>query len=90
MIQYKAWTPRLLNELALDYNAGKIPTIYLELSAKCTLCSCLYCDSKVGKPHTKELTYDEIEKLILKLKTFFPKLINFSFAKITGKVFRFA
>lgn len=56
---------------ALDsYARGNIPTLCLDLTAKCSLGSCLYCDSKVGKPYEDELQIEEIEKLVLDLKEY--------------------
>ena len=68
---YRPWSPRILSRSIKEYKAGKIPVLNLDLTAKCTFCSCLYCDSKVGSPYPNELTMKEVEPLIKGLHKFY-------------------
>lgn len=67
-LEYYPWSPKILDNALKEYAEGKIPTAYLELTAKCSYCQCFYCDSKVGKADPGELTFQEIKELILNLK----------------------
>lgn len=66
-IIYKPWSPHVLAECLDDFKAGKIPVINLDLTAKCSFCSCVYCDSKVGKANPNELLTQETLSLIKEL-----------------------
>jgi MoaA/NifB/PqqE/SkfB family radical SAM enzyme len=68
MLRYLPWSENILQEALESYVKGNIPTLCLDLTAKCSLGSCLYCDSEVGAPNSNELKLAEIEKLILDLK----------------------
>jgi len=57
------------------HDAGMMPTLDLELTAKCTAACCIYCDSKpepdahpvvgtVGVAHPDELTWPELKHLL--------------------------
>jgi len=70
-IIYKPWSSRVLSDCIKEYNAGKIPVLNLDLTAKCTFCSCLYCDSKIDRPYPGELTMKEARPLIEKLHRFY-------------------
>lgn len=67
-MEYFPWSPIELERSLEEYKQGKIPVAYLELTAKCSFCNCLYCDSKVGCAYAEELTLDEIKQIILKLR----------------------
>ncbi len=67
-LEYYPWSPKILDDALGKYTDGKIPTAYLELTAKCSYCQCLYCDSRVGMADPVELTFQEIKELILNLK----------------------
>ncbi|MFA5050901.1 MAG: radical SAM protein [Patescibacteria group bacterium] len=67
-LEYYPWSPKILDNALKKYAKGKIPTAYLELTAKCSYCRCLYCDSRSGMANRGELTFPEIKKLILNLK----------------------
>jgi MoaA/NifB/PqqE/SkfB family radical SAM enzyme len=66
MIVYYPWSEKVLNECLTKYDAGEMPTLDLELTAKCTQASCIYCDSRpeVGMRHPNELNFRETEKLL--------------------------
>jgi len=68
LLQYLPWSEKILKEALESFAKGNIPTLCLDLTAKCSLGSCLYCDSKVGMPYKNELVFDEIKNLILNLK----------------------
>lgn len=61
---YRPYKKELTESCFNDYVSGKYPIMYLEMSAACSGCRCLYCDSKVGKASKEELKLDETEKLI--------------------------
>lgn len=42
---YAPWAESELMLIRHHYELGKIPVLYLELSARCSQCRCLYCDS---------------------------------------------
>lgn len=65
MITYYPWSEELLKECLLRHDRGELVTFDLELTAKCTQASCIYCDSRpeVGSRHPNELNYRETEKL---------------------------
>lgn len=46
MFEYLPWSRRILSEMIDSQKKGGIPTLDLELTAKCTGASCIYCDSK--------------------------------------------
>lgn len=66
MISYYPWSEDVLGECLAGHDRGELPTLDLELTAKCTYASCIYCDSKpeVGRRHRNELNYRETEKLL--------------------------
>ncbi len=69
-IVYYPWSRRVLEDCINDWVEKKLPTIDLELTAKCTQCSCIYCDSKprVGRFDSRELTSVETIKLMKEAK----------------------
>lgn len=66
MISYYPWSEEVLNECLLGHDRGELSTLDLELTAKCTHASCIYCDSRpeVGNRQPNELNYRETEKLL--------------------------
>lgn len=72
MIEYLPWSKQTLyNSLALQ-KKGSIPTLDVELTAKCTGASCIYCDSKptvCGLAQLGEIDFDSMKKMILDLKS---------------------
>ena len=70
MIEYYPWSKKVLAECLKLHDEGYIPTLDLELTAKCTKASCIYCDSKpsVGMRHPNELNYRETERMIKEAK----------------------
>lgn len=46
MIEYLPWSKKVLDESLKLQSAGKIPTLDIELTAKCSGACCIYCDSK--------------------------------------------
>jgi MoaA/NifB/PqqE/SkfB family radical SAM enzyme len=70
MLNYAAFSPKVLNKCLCGYAKGKIPTLDLELTAKCSAAKCIYCDSRpgVGDKNPGELTYADLEKLIVEAR----------------------
>lgn len=44
--EYLPWSKQVLHECLTQQSKGFFPAIDLELTAKCSGCSCIYCDSK--------------------------------------------
>lgn len=70
MIVYYPWSEKVLNECLAGHDRGELSTLDLELTAKCSQASCIYCDSRpdVGIRHHNELNYRETEKLLKEAK----------------------
>lgn len=66
VITYYPWSEQVLHDCVEDYLCGELPTIDLELTAKCSQCSCIYCDSRprVGQSDPRELTLTETIKVL--------------------------
>lgn len=56
---YAPWAESELRINRQSYEEGNIPVLYLELSAKCTQCRCLYCDSPQRRVSTEEMNLEE-------------------------------
>lgn len=72
MVEYIPWSKNVLNECIQIQKNGGIPSLDLELTAKCSGASCIYCDSKpdvCASANINELDYTCLEKVILSLKT---------------------
>ena len=71
MITYYPWSEEVLSKCLAGHNRGELSTLDLELTAKCTHASCIYCDSRpeVGSRHPNELNQRETEKLLEDAKT---------------------
>ena len=67
-ISYAPWSSSNLQKAINGYNKGKMPILYLELSAKCTKCDCLYCDSPVHDDIQDELSFDANKTIIVNNK----------------------
>lgn len=70
MIMYYPWSQEVLQECLSAHSKGKISTLDLELTAKCSKVNCIYCDSRpdVGVRMQNELNAREREKIILNAK----------------------
>lgn len=70
MITYYPWSAEVLNECLLGHDRDELSTLDLELTAKCTYASCIYCDSRpeVGSRQPNELNFRESEKLLKNAK----------------------
>lgn len=71
MIEYLPWSKNVLVNALLSQKNGDIPTLDVELTAKCTGASCIYCDSKPdvcsqGLPN--EINFEIMKKLLLDAK----------------------
>jgi MoaA/NifB/PqqE/SkfB family radical SAM enzyme len=58
MVQYLPWSKETLQDSLEAEKAGRIPALDLELTAKCSAASCIYCDSMPevrANPTVKEL-----------------------------------
>lgn len=66
MITYYPWSEEVLKECLSGHDKGELTTLDLELTAKCTYASCIYCDSRpdVGIRHPHELNHRETDKLL--------------------------
>lgn len=61
MVQYLPWSSETLQFCLNAAKEGKIPSIDLELTAKCSAASCIYCDSMptvCANPNIKELSLE--------------------------------
>ena len=69
-ITYYPWSGQVLNDCIKGWLQERLPTIDLELTAKCTRCSCIYCDSRprVGQFDSRELTSAETIKFLKEAK----------------------
>ena len=70
-LNYLPWSTDNYDDCVARYIKGELPTIDLQLSAKCSHASCVYCDSKIGHAQRGELSLLEIEKFFLKEKSDF-------------------
>lgn len=70
MITYYPWSKKVLEECLSGHDRGELYTLDLELTAKCTKASCIYCDSRpeVGRRHINELNLRETTKLLTDAK----------------------
>jgi len=66
MITYFPWSEAVLKECLAVHDKGGMATLDLELTAKCTSASCVYCDSRpnVGARYPDELNLRETENLL--------------------------
>lgn len=46
MLEYRPWSKQVLNASILSQKNGMIPTLDIEMTAKCSGACCIYCDSK--------------------------------------------
>jgi hypothetical protein len=62
MISYLPWSHQVFSDCIATENDGLLPCVDLDLTAKCTKASCIYCDSKptVGMPIVDELTMNNL------------------------------
>ncbi len=71
MIEYLPWSKKVLFSTIEKYKKGLIPTLDLELTAKCSGASCIYCDSKPDVCVTGmigEINFDKIKKVVFDAK----------------------
>lgn len=71
MLEYLPWSKKVLNEMIILQKEGNIPTLDIELTAKCTGANCIYCDSKPDvSDHGQVGEYDfsVMKKIILEAK----------------------
>lgn len=71
MFEYYPWSKKVLHQCLNEFKNGGIPTIDLELTAKCSGACCIYCDSKPGvcsNGLSNELAFDILENAILEGK----------------------
>lgn len=69
-MEYYPWSKEVFTECLKLHDEDCIPTLDLELTAKCTKASCIYCDSRpaVGVKNPNELSYEETEKIFKEAK----------------------
>ncbi len=56
---YAPWAENQLRINRHSFEEGNVPVLYLELSAKCTWCHCLYCDSPTERTSRNEMDLKE-------------------------------
>ena len=65
--EYLPWSKQTLNDCLTRQSEGFLPVLDLELTAKCSGCSCIYCDSKPEVSNVveyKETRTEDILKLL--------------------------
>ena len=67
-IVYLPWSSSNLKLITDGYIKREMPFLYLELSAICKKCNCLYCDSPKHNDFRNELSFDEIKFIINKFE----------------------
>ena len=70
-IEYYPWSADVLSQCVNMMQQGLIPTLDLELTAKCSGASCIYCDSKPDvcqEGQHGELDYATLRRVILEAK----------------------
>ena len=73
MVEYIPWSKKVLESSITSQKNGRIPTLDLELTAKCSGACCIYCDSKPAVCYEGcdgELEYDVLEHVIRQLKLY--------------------
>lgn len=65
--EYLPWSKKTLNECLSFQSKGLLPSLDLELTAKCSRCSCIYCDSKPGVSSTIDFQEISIEAIMQSL-----------------------
>ena len=71
MVQYYPWSKKVLTESINADAKGEIPTLDLELTAKCTGACCIYCDSKpnvCANAHAGEIDFFTLKTVLLEAK----------------------
>lgn len=72
MIEYFPWSKQILSDTLASQKSGNIPTLDIELTAKCTGASCVYCDSKpnvCGSEQIGEIDFNTMKKVICDAKS---------------------
>ncbi len=73
MIEYLPWSKKVLNEAISMQKQGAIPTLDIELTAKCTGACCIYCDSKpkvCACEQNGEMDFSTIKRVVLEAKSY--------------------
>lgn len=68
MIEYFPWSKNVLNDALIAQKQGFIPTLDIELTAKCSGACCIYCDSKpdvCAAGQQGEIDFSVMEKMLL-------------------------
>lgn len=71
MIEYLPWSKKVLNSSIAAQKAGLIPTLDIELTAKCTGACCIYCDSKPDVCNSEregEVSFEVMKEMLLHAK----------------------
>lgn len=69
--EYYPWSKVVLDEVLSKHRQGKIPTLDIDLTSKCSGASCIYCDSKpavCANGNLGETDFDEIKEVVLEAK----------------------
>ena len=70
-LEYYPWSKEVLHECLSANKDNNIPTLDLELTAKCTGACCIYCDSKpdvCANAHAGEIDFFTLKKVLLEAK----------------------
>lgn len=68
MFEYYPWSQKVLHNSIIAQKEGKIPTLDIELTSKCSGASCIYCDSKpdvCSLGQVGEIDFGVIKELLL-------------------------
>ncbi len=63
-LSYRPWAQTVMDECIERYLSGDLPILDLQLSAKCSHNSCIYCDSEVGSAMPGEIGLHEIKRAL--------------------------
>jgi|GEM_PF-1759669 MoaA/NifB/PqqE/SkfB family radical SAM enzyme len=69
-LMFYPWSDRVTNQYLKDYADNKIPVLDLDLSNRCNLGSCIYCDSQINIHNKDEFTFEELKTVVLQCKEF--------------------
>lgn len=68
MFEYKPWSKEVLDNSIVLQNNGMIPTLDIELTAKCSGACCIYCDSKpqvCALEQEGEINFSDLKSVLL-------------------------
>jgi MoaA/NifB/PqqE/SkfB family radical SAM enzyme len=63
-VMYEPWSSKVIERSIDKFANGYLPTLNIELSAKCNHKSCIYCDTQVGFSNQNELSFDQLRSVV--------------------------